>query len=210
MGSQLSHRESVSFQKHDVRNFNNHFVGIFSHITSLKGEFLPYLTEMQFKPVKRDEQDKKNIFNWIQDTDFETRCLEFDPRDPEDDDNYGDEDDFRGLFLKKSSDESHNYPEGKLRCGAKLMTDGYCLRCNNVNSYLLANRRVAHHQEFWFPEIINQGKPKKCVESLLGKNSIMDEKSSVIRSVVGKKCKLASDVKIIESLLMDGVEVQEG
>lgn len=44
----------------------------------------------------------------------------------------------------------------------------------------------------------------------VGRGTTMADKCSIKRSVLGAMCKLGSNVKIINSVLMDGVEVETG
>ena len=155
-------------------------------IKSLKGEFLPHLVGQQFGEdhVKEDEQEP------VSDT-IERALARLEP-------SCGDR---RGLMLQRITDGK--YPNGRTRCFLQVIRSGYCVRGNSLAGYIEANKAIASRES-------DQRKGRNFVNSILGKDSVCADSSHLVRSVVGANCRIKSNVKISDSVIMDGVTIEEG
>ncbi|KAH0827789.1 UDP-3-O-glucosamine N-acyltransferase [Lanmaoa asiatica] len=78
--------------------------------------------------------------------------------------------------------------------------DGYCVRTNNLSTYLEANRHVS------FPMNI----PSISPDSTIGDFTKVNEKTTIKKSVVGKHCIIGKMAKIVGCVLLDHCVVSDG
>lgn len=151
-------------------------------ISSLKGELLPSLVQMQFsRDTARLDKDL-----------FEEECLKFEPASGP----------LRGLLL---SDKSRVGEEsGCITCYAHLHR-GYIIRANTLMGYIEANKRLV------LDATASQEEAKTSSKScIMDASSSLGANVSVVRSVIGANCKVGNKVKIVDSVIMDGVSVEDG
>ncbi|KAI8920563.1 nucleotide-diphospho-sugar transferase [Entophlyctis helioformis] len=96
-------------------------------------------------------------------------------------------------------------------CNALVYRSGFTARANTVWSYSEVNRHmVKGYTEARVPAsaVIN---PKTQVggDSLVGEGSMIDERSSVKKSIIGNHCTVGKNVKITNSIIMDYVNIED-
>lgn len=108
-------------------------------------------------------------------------------------------------------------------CGAYVAPEGsYCQRANTLQGYADVNReavtaelapKLLHEtpstrgENFLAPSVTLGNKVTIGSACMIGAESSLGDKCSVKRSVIGRGCSFGSNVKIINSVLMDGVHV---
>ncbi|KAI8922844.1 trimeric LpxA-like protein, partial [Entophlyctis helioformis] len=90
-------------------------------------------------------------------------------------------------------------------CNALVYRSGFTARANTVWSYSEVNRHMARVPA---SAVIN---PKTQVggDSLVGEGSMIDERSSVKKSIIGNHCTVGKNVKITNSIIMDYVNIED-
>jgi len=169
--------------------------------TSFKSEILPFLIRKQFSKSKKldatfddeininNENQKKNIFDYVR-TDDES-------------DN---------VFRMTQSFQGKQ--QGQISCYAFIYNEGVSLSVNSVSSYVEANRFMAKPE---CPLRDDSSRVHSSCEvkersqmdgdTLIGAHTVVDEKCSIKRSVIGRNCKISSMSKIFNCVLMDNVRV---
>ena len=167
-----------------------------SAMTSLKGEFLPYLVQKQFSPgnfVTKSESQELQPGKCCEENDVISKA--FNRLDV----GGGSR---RGLLLLPVN--QNKYPTGRSsRCFVEVMREGYCVRSNSLAGYIEANKMISATEA-------DKTRGRNFVNSILGKNSVCADNSHLIRSVVGSNCNIKANVKISDSVIMDGVTIEEG
>jgi len=102
--------------------------------------------------------------------------------------------------------------------------DSYCQRANTLQGYADVNRETvtpelapkiiretphSRGENFLAPGVTLGIKATVGGACMVGSESVLGDKCSVKRSVIGRGCSLGSGVKIINSVLMDGVQVED-
>lgn len=97
------------------------------------------------------------------------------------------------------------------------MKEGLCSRVSTLGLYMEANRQVPKLLSVLCPEesLIHSSaqivsKHLVGVESLVGPDTQVGEKSSIKHSVIGSSCVIGNRVTITSCLLMNSVTVEEG
>jgi len=123
--------------------------------------------------------------------------------------------------VNNDNDASSNKKEWM--CTAYLAPEGsYCQRANTLQGYADVNRETvtpelapkiiretphARGENFLAPGVTLGVKATVGGACMVGSESVLGDKCSVKRSVLGRGCSLGTGVKIINSVLMDGVQV---
>lgn len=82
------------------------------------------------------------------------------------------------------------------------------MRANTIQTYSELNRRLAK-------AIFHQAKNTTITDSKIGQDSLigdasrLDEKCSVKKSVIGAHCIIGKNVKIVNSIIMDNVVLED-
>lgn len=153
---------------------------------SIKGELLPLLVREQF--MKRDSDLKASY----KPSAVEELNQSFEPsKGP-----------FKGLFL------CHESSHRKITCRSHMIKQGFCVRANNVTSYLEANKLVAQNPVLW--SVTPASKIRGVNDCVIGEEYTIGDKSTVKRCVVGKKSTIGSKVKLQDSVLMQKSVVEDG
>jgi len=105
----------------------------------------------------------------------------------------------------------------RIGCYAHVMSSGYCMRANTIQSYMEMNRDIARAASKFLPWE-QRGKNNFVHESasvhpqtqigadcVVGQGSKIGERCSVKKSIIGKHCHIGDNVKITNSILMDHV-----
>nr|XP_051698305.1 translation initiation factor eIF-2B subunit gamma-like [Oryctolagus cuniculus] len=181
-------------------------------ITSIRSELIPYLVRKQFSSAcsqqgqeEKDEDLKKkelkslDIYSFIK----EANTLTLAPYD--------------ACWNACRGDTWEDLSRTQVRCYVHIMKEGLCSRVNTLGLYMEANRQVPKLLPVLCPEeslvhssaqIVN--KHLVGVDSLIGPDTQIGEKSSIKRSVIGSSCHIKDRVTITNCLLMNSVTVEEG
>ena len=87
--------------------------------------------------------------------------------------------------------------------------------CRDLTSFDLASRMLSEKPNSRFENFMHESvqlgsKATVSAGCIVGKGSILGDKCSVKRSIIGSTCKLGNNVKIMSSIVMDDVIVEEG
>ncbi|CAL8468630.1 g8170 [Coccomyxa elongata] len=133
--------------------------------------------------------------------------------------------DFMALSHSAAAEEEES--RGNWYCGAFVVgKDSYCARAATLQAFCEVNREVINTElavrlgvqaqlntkfDNFLHDSVQMGyKTTVAAGCMVGRGTTMADKCSIKRSVLGAMCKLGSNVKIINSVLMDGVQVQDG
>eukprot|EP00071_Canis_lupus_P050642 XP_532603.2 translation initiation factor eIF-2B subunit gamma [Canis lupus familiaris] len=181
-------------------------------ITSIRSELIPYLIRKQFssassqqgqdekeEDLKKKELKSLDIFSFIK----EDNALTFAPYD--------------ACWNVCRGERWEDLSKSQVRCYVHIMKEGLCSRVSTLGLYMEANRQVPKLLSVLCPEeslihssaqIVN--KHLIGVDSLIGPDTQVGEKSSIKHSVVGSSCVIRDRVTITSCLLMNSVTVEEG
>ncbi|XP_006839909.1 PREDICTED: translation initiation factor eIF-2B subunit gamma [Chrysochloris asiatica] len=181
-------------------------------ITSIRSELIPYLVRKQFysassqqgqeekeEDLKKKELKSLDIYSFIKKTNTST----FAPYDAC----------WNACRGKRWEDLSRL----QVRCYVHIMKEGLCSRVSTLGLYMEANKQVPKLLPVLCPEeslvhssaqIVN--KHLVGVDSLIGSDTQVGEKSSIKHSVIGSSCVIRDRVSITNCLLMNSVTVEEG
>jgi len=162
-----------------------------SGITSLKGEFIPILLQLQLKKKMGQAVDFADKVSSSK------------------------EKKFISSFSSSPINDLDNF-----HCFALMLSsDQMCLRVNTIPSYKEANFEIAKGNAPYLPqEPVGRNNfistsaeidPKTQVgpESIVGEGTKIGERCGIKKSVLGKHCKIAGNVKILNSVIMDYVVI---
>ncbi|KAK9828728.1 hypothetical protein WJX72_001741 [[Myrmecia] bisecta] len=104
--------------------------------------------------------------------------------------------------------------------------DQFCMRARDVHSYREVNKEITAPElalrllqqkpnpkhDNYVHESVQLGTNKTTVGAgcIIGPATILSDKCSVKRSVIGGSCKLGTNVKVLNSVIMDSVTIEEG
>ncbi|XP_004363534.2 eukaryotic translation initiation factor 2B [Capsaspora owczarzaki ATCC 30864] len=167
------------------------------HISAIKGELIPFLVRKQFSRRKRREvvdppSDEIDLqaYAILDDNDKHAYSMSSTPIDTSD----------------------------AVRCHVFQMKDGFCARVNTLASYLEINRNPPK-LEFQGAKPEPQSSPSVAPnrpgaqtgsDSIVKDDVVIGDKSLIKKTIVGSKCKIGANVKLVNCLLMDNVTVQDG
>jgi len=106
-----------------------------------------------------------------------------------------------------SHDDTKNTPV----CTAIICNAGYCSRANTLPTYAEINRYMTRQSnEQRIPDSAEVS-PKTQVgpDSLVGDSSKIGERCSIKKSVIGSHCTIGRNVKIIGSVIMDYIVIED-
>lgn len=125
--------------------------------------------------------------------------------------------------LLRSSQSGHRNTCSSLKCCTYIASKGkFCVRVNSLQAYLDINREVAGeaihltgYEVSTHNNVIHETaslgwKSTVGPHCMLGEGSTLGEKCSIKKSVVGRHCRIGSNVKIINSVVMNYVTVEDG
>ncbi|XP_036877818.1 translation initiation factor eIF2B subunit gamma isoform X1 [Manis javanica] len=177
-------------------------------ITSIRSELIPYLVRKQFSSAssqqgqeEKDEDLKKKELKSLDIYSFmkEANTLTFAPYD--------------ACWNACQRDLSGS----QVRCYVHIMKEGLCSRVSTLGLYMEANRQVPKLLPVLCPEesLVHSSaqivsKHLIGVDSLIGPDTQVGEKSSLKHSVIGSSCVIRDRVTITNCLLMNSVTVEEG
>ncbi|XP_057356139.1 translation initiation factor eIF-2B subunit gamma isoform X2 [Manis pentadactyla] len=176
-------------------------------ITSIRSELIPYLVRKQFSASSQQGQEEKDedlkkkelksldIYSFMK----EANTLTFAPYD--------------ACWNACQRDLSRS----QVRCYVHIMKEGLCSRVSTLGLYMEANRQVPKLLPVLCPEesLVHSSaqivsKHLIGVDSLIGPDTQVGEKSSIKHSVIGSSCVIRDRVTITNCLLMNSVTVEEG
>ncbi|XP_006153865.1 translation initiation factor eIF-2B subunit gamma isoform X2 [Tupaia chinensis] len=179
-------------------------------ITSIRSELIPYLVRKQFstassqqgqedkeEDLKKKELKSLDIYSFIK----ETNTLTLAPYDA----------------CWNACRGGRREDLSQVRCYVHIMKEGVCTRVSTLGLYMEANRQVPKLLSLLCPEeslvhssaqIVN--KHSVGADSLIGPDTRIGEKSSIMHSVIGSSCLIKDRVTIANCLLMNSVTVEEG
>ncbi|GAB5575003.1 translation initiation factor eIF-2B subunit gamma isoform X1 [Prionailurus iriomotensis] len=181
-------------------------------ITSIRSELIPYLIRKQFssassqqgqeekeEDLKKKELKSLDIYSFIK----EDNTLTFAPYD--------------ACWNVHRGDRWEDLSKSQVRCYVHIMKEGLCSRVSTLGLYMEANRQVPKLLSVLCPEesLVHSSaqivsKHLVGVDSLIGPDTQVGEKSSIKHSVIGSSCVLRDRVTITNCLLMNSVTVEEG
>ncbi|XP_007077353.2 translation initiation factor eIF-2B subunit gamma isoform X1 [Panthera pardus] len=181
-------------------------------ITSIRSELIPYLIRKQFssassqqgqeekeEDLKKKELKSLDIYSFIK----EDNTLTFAPYD--------------ACWNVCRGDRWEDLSKSQVRCYVHIMKEGLCSRVSTLGLYMEANRQVPKLLSVLCPEesLVHSSahivsKHLVGVDSLIGPDTQVGEKSSIKHSVIGSSCVLRDRVTITNCLLMNSVTVEEG
>uniref|UniRef100_F7G566 Translation initiation factor eIF2B subunit gamma n=1 Tax=Macaca mulatta TaxID=9544 RepID=F7G566_MACMU len=181
-------------------------------ITSIRSELIPYLVRKQFssassqqgqeekeEDLKKKELKSLDIYSFIK----EANTLNLAPYD--------------ACWNACRGDRWEDLPRSQVRCYVHIMKEGLCSRVSTLGLYMEANRQVPKLLSALCPEepLVHSSaqivsKHLVGVDSLIGPETQIGEKSSIKRSVIGSSCLIKDRVTITNCLLMNSVTVEEG
>ena len=87
--------------------------------------------------------------------------------------------------------------------------------CRDLTSFDLASRLLTDKPNSRFENFVHESvqlgsKATVSAGCIVGKGSVLGDRCSVKRSIIGTTCKLGNSVKIVSSIVMDDVIVEEG
>ena len=85
----------------------------------------------------------------------------------------------------------------------------------DLTSFDLASRLLTEKPNSRFENFVHESvqlgsKATVSAGCVVGKGTVLGDKSSVKRSIIGATCKLGNGVKIVSSIVMDDVIIEEG
>ncbi|CAN8030536.1 unnamed protein product [Ixodes persulcatus] len=156
-------------------------------MTTIKGELVPLLARVQFKPDPR----KKTVD--IPETDVYRRVYVPTPES-------------EGILV---GDEHFTCEIGDgqdpIRCYGLVADGAFLVRANTVAGFMEANRQAYQLDRDTFPHI-----PSGRFDNVLSDKVDFGEKASVRHCVVGQHCRVGAQAKVQDSVLLDGVVVGDG
>lgn len=160
-------------------------------ISSLKGELLPNLVQMQFS-LNSDKLIPEDLFH--------QECLKFEPFSGP----------LRGLLLSRNFHQQESLSNGSVTCYAHLHP-GYIIRVNTLMGYIEANKRFVIDSPRNLEKSQDEDEDVKMQSRkfLSDPSSTLGTGTSIVRSVIGYNCKIGSKVKISDSVIMDGVTIED-
>ncbi|XP_045148066.1 translation initiation factor eIF-2B subunit gamma isoform X2 [Echinops telfairi] len=179
-------------------------------ITSIRSELIPYLVRKQFssassqqgqeekeEDLKKKEPKSLDIYSFIKEANT------FAPNDT--------------CWNACRTDKWEDLTRPQVRCYVHIMKEGLCSRVSTLGLYMEANRQVPKLLPVLCPEesLIHSSaqivhKHLVGVDSLIGSDTQVGEKSSIKLSVIGSSCAIRDRVSITNCLLMNSVTVEEG
>lgn len=93
-----------------------------------------------------------------------------------------------------------------------LPTVGSFIRSNNLSTYMEANRYILKiKSSSMLSQTASTTGPASAIgaDSVVGANSTILEKTNIKRSVLGKNCKVGKRCRIVGSIILDGVEIDD-
>ncbi|XP_023580012.1 translation initiation factor eIF-2B subunit gamma isoform X3 [Octodon degus] len=183
-----------------------------SSFTSIRSELIPYLVRKQFssassqqgqeekeEDVKKKEPKSLDIYSFIK----EGNTLTSAPYDT--------------CWNACRRDRWDDLSTSRVRCYVHIMKEGLCSRVSTLGLYMEANRQVPKLLPVLCPEesLIHSSaqissKHLVGIDSLIGPDTQVGEKSSVKHSVIGSSCLIGDRVTVTNCLLMNSVTVEEG
>ncbi|XP_075853844.1 translation initiation factor eIF2B subunit gamma isoform X2 [Microcebus murinus] len=181
-------------------------------ITSIRSELIPYLVRKQFSSAssqqgqeEKEEDPKKkdpkslDIYSFIK----EENTLTLAP--------------FDTCWNACRGDRWEDLSRSQVNCYVHIMKEGLCSRVSTLGLYMEANRQVPKLLPVLCPEesLIHSSaqivsKHLVGVDSLIGPDTQVGEKSSIKHSVIGSSCVIRDRVTITNCILMNSVTVEEG
>ncbi|KFO20866.1 Translation initiation factor eIF-2B subunit gamma [Fukomys damarensis] len=181
-------------------------------ITSIRSELIPYLVRKQFssassqqgqeekeEDLKKKEPKSLDVYSFIK----EANTLTSAPYDT--------------CWNACRRDRWEDLSRSRVRCYVHIMKEGLCSRVNTLGLYMEANRQVPKllpilcpEESLVHPSAQITSKHLVGVDSLIGPDTQVGEKSSIKRSVIGSSCLIRDRVTISNCLLMNSVTVEEG
>ncbi|EAX07011.1 eukaryotic translation initiation factor 2B, subunit 3 gamma, 58kDa, isoform CRA_a [Homo sapiens] len=155
-------------------------------ITSIRSELIPYLVRKQFSSASsqqgQEEKEEDLKKKELKSLDIYSFIKEANTLNlaPYD-----------ACWNACRGDRWEDLSRSQVRCYVHIMKEGLCSRVSTLGLYMEANRQVG-------------------VDSLIGPETQIGEKSSIKRSVIGSSCLIKDRVTITNCLLMNSVTVEEG
>uniref|UniRef100_A0A2K6EFY9 Translation initiation factor eIF2B subunit gamma n=2 Tax=Propithecus coquereli TaxID=379532 RepID=A0A2K6EFY9_PROCO len=181
-------------------------------ITSIRSELIPYLVRKQFSSASsqkgqenKEEDPKKKDLKSLDINSFikEENTLTLAP--------------FDTCWNACRGDRWEDLSRSQVNCYVHIMKEGLCSRVSTLGLYMEANRQVPKLLPVLCPEesLIHPSaqivsRHLVGVDSLIGPDTQVGEKSSIKHSVIGSSCLIRDRVTVNNCLLMNSVIVEEG
>ncbi|OAY80535.1 Translation initiation factor eIF-2B subunit gamma [Ananas comosus] len=128
---------------------------------------------------------------------------------------------FQECYVSPSSAQLES-PKSHKCCAYISSKSKYCARLNSVQAFNDINREVvgeaSHLSGYYFsaqnniihPSAVLGSKTTVGPQCMVAEGSQLGDKCSVKRSVIGRHCRISSNVKIVNSVVMDHVTIEDG
>lgn len=123
---------------------------------------------------------------------------------------------------KTSTIKSSSSPD-VVQCYALVPGECFGMRLDSVDNFVEMNKHVAHERAIknttWplaspeeFPHSLREPGNKKAfdADTLVGEGSEFQERTTVKKSVLGKNCKIGTQCKIANCIILDDVVIEDG
>jgi len=225
IGEEISLKRTVMREHPNLKVFSNlmdahfyifekwvvDFIAQDNAFSALKGEVLPYLVKKQFSKAniskQNDEEDE------IKKVTFELGGFE----------SFIKTDELEEQKQKLSSWNDHSgdlkgaYHNRMLKCFAYVIDGaGTCLRCNTMQSYWELNQQIGtllpslSHNQLGIqihPNANVQAKAQLGLESFVGENTYIAEKTTIKNCIIGANCKINEKVRLTNCVIMNNVTI---
>ncbi|RPD78595.1 UDP-3-O-glucosamine N-acyltransferase [Lentinus tigrinus ALCF2SS1-7] len=195
-----------------------------SHLDSLKEEFIPWLCKPQYQRTRREKYG--NILSPVTNNVFQGPALKHSTlhlptqhkhlrHSSEDAD--ADDEHLRSVVPSPVDNEDEDAVEPSLRVGliAHRSSSGFASRANNLHTYLELNRFFLGQTSYTLPSdpenrsLIDQ-KAQISADSMIGRSTRVDERTSIKRSVIGQHCVIGKMTKIVGCVILDHCVIADG
>ncbi|KAM4721242.1 translation initiation factor eIF2B subunit gamma [Rhinophrynus dorsalis] len=194
-----------------LRKYVVDFLATNESFTSIRRELVPYLVKKQFSAAASSLQKKREQEH---DESRETK--------PQDIYSFITQDELLDTALDMSSWNDHRgdmrepYHGSRLRCYVHVAGNELCCRVNSLAMYIEANRQVprllcavCNEDPRVHPSAMITDKAMVGLDSMIGSQTQVAEKSSVKHSLLGSNCSIKDRVKITNCIIMNDVTVHE-
>ncbi|XP_063283782.1 translation initiation factor eIF2B subunit gamma [Pelobates fuscus] len=177
-------------------------------ISSIRRELVPFLVQKQFSshalsPKKLEHLDNKetkphDIYSFITEDNLMDTALSM------------------SCWNDHRGDMREPYHGSRLRCYVHVAKNELCCRVNSLAMYIEANRQVPRllfavtEDPRVHASAVLTDKLMVGVDSMIGAQTQIGEKTSIKHSLLGSNCSIRERVKITNCIIMNGVTVHEG
>ncbi|RWS26852.1 translation initiation factor eIF-2B subunit gamma-like protein [Leptotrombidium deliense] len=170
-----------------------------TQISSIKGELIPDLIRKQFKKVKHETKEGIRA-GAPSSVDCKTHISE----------HFEGDDISKALLRLQPGYEKGENVEPKIECLAYLLHNQFCVRSNNILSYVEANKQLPRNMiEHSVTPSTPTSKAQIGPDCIIGKDTVFGDRCAVKKTVIGRNCNIQGKVKLVNCVVMDNVEIEE-